>query len=195
MLNDPQLFEEHITDLPFFVNPAFQFGCVATDVNWFEAAGVPIAASDDFGRENPYPLMKVEAHVGGNAVATLDTVMPISGEAECQICHQPTDASLPLGNNGPHGMHAISGLQFSSPDFLPDDRWNQRHRNYRDQGPSCESCQGADVRGTVLSRTAEDRTVRCKDRRGSLPGCAAGNPTAIIPKGAPVGCGLCHRQK
>ncbi|MCU7892211.1 MAG: hypothetical protein KZQ78_11605, partial [Candidatus Thiodiazotropha sp. (ex Ustalcina ferruginea)] len=50
---------------------------------------------------------------------------------------------------------------------------------------------------TVLSRAADDRTVQCKDNKGSLPGCAAGNPnpTAIIPKGTPVGCGLCHRQK
>ncbi|MGD8310781.1 MAG: Ig-like domain-containing protein [Chromatiales bacterium] len=115
--------------------------------------------------------------------------------AECQVCHEPTDESLPLGNNGPHGMHAVSDLQFSNPAFLPDDRWNLQHRSYRNQGPGCESCHGPDLRGTVLSRTAEDRTVRCKDNKGSLPGCAAGNPTAIIPKGTPVGCGLCHRQK
>jgi hypothetical protein len=49
--------------------------------------------------------------------------------------------------------------------------------------------------GTVLSRTADDRTVRCKDNRGSLAGCASGQTTAIIPKGTPVGCGMCHRQK
>lgn len=115
--------------------------------------------------------------------------------AECQVCHEPTDSSLPLGNNGPHGMHAISDLEFSSPDFQPDDRWNLRHKSYRNTGPGCESCHGSDLKGTVLSRTAEDRTVHCKDNKGSLPGCAAGQPTAVIPKGTPVGCGLCHRQK
>jgi len=549
--NDPQQFQEHITDLPFFINPAFQFGYVATDVNWFEAAGVPISAFDDFGRENPYPLVKVEAHVGGNAVATLDTVIPISGEAECQachaapadggngeatgnlgtvttslddpahgdvpnavsvewasdlnilrlhdqkhgttlegaydpatgraddpvvcqrchytpaldlaqvgplgpendpanangrdqlrqstmsnvmhshhastglfpdmppainaqgqrrdplttqtileetcyrchpgkrtqcmrgamangglvcqdchgqmaqvgndfsrnvsptnvgafelaadfytnpatprvpwanepgcgschtgyptdnlagdpdvlvnpadtlgnsdgirllaayrtddakatpivptnkafaeevvnqgrpadgnpmlyrvsnghaglfceachgsthaewptanpsandniaasqlqghsgyiaecqVCHEPTDASLPLGNNGPHGMHPIADLEpnlgvngvDNGTNFDPDERWNLQHRSYRNQGPGCESCHGSNLRGTVLSRTADERTVRCKDNKGSLPGCAAGQPTAVIPKGTPVGCGLCHRQK
>jgi hypothetical protein len=115
--------------------------------------------------------------------------------AECQVCHEPDDDSLPLGNNGPHGMHAIADLEPGNPDFWPDDRWNINHRSYRNQGPGCESCHGNDLRGTVLSRTAEDRIVYCKDSKGSLPGCKAGEPTAVIPKGTPVGCGLCHRQK
>ena len=114
--------------------------------------------------------------------------------AECTVCHEPTDASLPLGNNGPHGMHAVTDLEPVAP-AKADDRWNRKHRNFRNQGPGCESCHGADLTGTVLSRTADDRTVHCKDRKGSLPECAAGEPTAIIPKGTPVGCGLCHRQK
>lgn len=121
--------------------------------------------------------------------------------AECQVCHEPTDASLPLGNNGPHGMHAIADLQpAAGTGFLPDDRWNTQHRNYRSQGPGCESCHGTNLTGTVLSRTADDRTVWCKDSNGSLPECKAmgrnAPPTqAVIPKGTPVGCGMCHRQK
>jgi hypothetical protein len=105
--------------------------------------------------------------------------------------------------DGPHGMHPVVDLEpnigvnrvDNGTSFLPDDRWNIQHRNYRNQGPGCESCHGADLKGTVLSRTADERTVQCKDNKGSLPGCAAGNPTAIIEKGTPVGCGLCHRQK
>jgi hypothetical protein len=93
LLNDPQPFAEHIGTLPFFIN--FPFGYTA-DVDWFEAAGVPIAAFDDFGRENAYPLMRVQAKIGGNTVATVDTVMPISAEADCQNCHAaPAD-----GGNG-----------------------------------------------------------------------------------------------
>jgi hypothetical protein len=114
--------------------------------------------------------------------------------AECTVCHEPNDTSLPLGNNGPHGMHPVADLD-PTPPAKADDRWNTQHRNYRNQGPGCESCHGEDLTGTVLSRTADDRTVQCKDNKGSLPGCAAGNPTAVIPKGTPVGCGLCHRQK
>jgi VCBS repeat-containing protein len=119
--------------------------------------------------------------------------------AECTVCHEPTDTSLPLGNNGPHGMHPVVDLDPVAPAKV-DDRWNYQHRNYRQQGPGCESCHGADLKGTVLSRTADDRTVHCKDRNGSLPECAAmgrNDPPAqaLIPKGTPVGCGMCHRQK
>jgi hypothetical protein len=126
--------------------------------------------------------------------------------AECQVCHEPTDESLPLGNNGPHGMHPVADLEpnlgvnggENGTNFLPDDRWNLRHRSYRNDGPGCDSCHGADLRGTVLSRTADERTVICKDTKGSLA-CSDddgdGVLTAKIEKGTPVGCGLCHRQK
>ncbi len=110
---------------------------------------------------------------------------------ECLTCHEPTEASLPLGNNGPHGMHPISDYNTA------DTRWNKDHRNYRNKGPGCESCHGSDLKGTVLSRAATDRLVRCKDTKGSLE-CAAdgsGDLFATIPKGTPVGCGLCHQQK
>ena len=33
--------------------------------------------------------------------------------AECQVCHDPTDESLPLGNNGPHGMHPVADLNWN----------------------------------------------------------------------------------
>jgi hypothetical protein len=121
--------------------------------------------------------------------------------AECQVCHEPTEASLPLGNNGPHGMHAISDIDPApGTGFKADERWNKQHRNYRNQGPGCESCHGTDLKGTVLSRTADDRTVWCKDSGGSLPECRTmgrnAPPTkAVIKKGTPVGCGLCHKQK
>jgi hypothetical protein len=91
--NVPQAFHEHVGTLPFFIN--FPFGYTA-ELNLFEAPGVPIAAFDDFGRENPYPLVRVEAHVGSSPVASLDTVMPISGEASCQSCH----AAVADGGNG-----------------------------------------------------------------------------------------------
>jgi hypothetical protein len=94
--NDPQEIHEHITDKPFFTNPAFGFGYVANDVNWFEAAGPPFSAYDDAGRENAYPLVRVEARsTGGSTLATLDTVLPISGEASCKNCHaDPMDPNF-----------------------------------------------------------------------------------------------------
>jgi hypothetical protein len=92
--NDPQEVHEHISDKPFFTN--FPFGYVANDVDWFEGAGIPLAAYDDAGRENAYPLVRVEARsTGGNTLATVDTVLPISGEASCKNCHaDPADTNF-----------------------------------------------------------------------------------------------------
>ena len=62
-------------------------------MNWYEGAGIPFAAFDDNGRENAYPLVRVQVTTDGNAptannvVATVDTVLPISGEASCTNCH------------------------------------------------------------------------------------------------------------
>lgn len=95
VVNDPQRVEEHIGDKPFFTS--FPFGYVANDVNWFEGAGIPFAAYDDAGRENAYPLVRVEARskTTGTTLATVDTVLPISGEASCRNCHaDPMDPNF-----------------------------------------------------------------------------------------------------
>ena len=85
ILNDGQNFNQYVNSLPFFLN--FPFGYTSADVNWFEAAGVPASAFDDAGRENPYPLYRVQAHSGGVTLASVDAVAPISGEANCKGCH------------------------------------------------------------------------------------------------------------
>ena len=94
--NVRQKFNLFVENQPFFVN--FPFGYTAHDVSWFEAAGIPLAAFDDSGLENPYPLMRVQARntSNGQVLATVDTVTPISGEANCQGCHGATDD----GGNG-----------------------------------------------------------------------------------------------
>lgn len=104
--NQPQPFAQFVDSLPFFVGDldpvtpgvqGFPFGYTAR-VNWFAADGLAIAAFDDFGRENPYPLMRVQARdTASDAVlASVDTVVPISSEADCKGCHAaPVD-----GGNG-----------------------------------------------------------------------------------------------
>lgn len=89
--NAPQKVEEHYQHKPFFVN--FPFGYVAQDVNWQEAAGIPFSAFDDFGRENAYPMVRLQVKNSAGAVlSTVDTVLPISGEASCTNCHaDPAD--------------------------------------------------------------------------------------------------------
>ena len=94
--NTPQAFTNFVTTQPFFVS--FPFGYPAP-VNWFEAAGIPLTTFDDFGRENPYPLMRVQAVAAagntlgvtaGTVLSSLDAVLPVSSEANCQGCHAAT---------------------------------------------------------------------------------------------------------
>ena len=124
LVNDPQAVEEHYGDKPFFVN--FPFGYVAADVNWYEGAGIPFAAYDDFGRENAYPLVRVEARQGNSTVATVDTVLPISGEASCTNCHsdpmdvQNSRTSDPTDTLNAAGLPVATSIDDPNPDLPLD---------------------------------------------------------------------------
>lgn len=83
--NAPQAMLEHYVNKPFFIN--FPIGYVANAVNWFEAAGIPMSPFDDVGRQNPFPLVRVEASTGGLVLATSDVVLPVSSETSCSNCH------------------------------------------------------------------------------------------------------------
>ena len=98
-LNDPLAFKFFVSEQIFFTS--FPFGYTKNEANWFEAAGIPMTAYDDFGRENPWPLMRLQARSksGGQVLASLDTVLPISGEANCGECH-----------NGPGDLNDASGV-------------------------------------------------------------------------------------
>ena len=99
--NVPQLFKRFDTDLPFFID--FPFGYLLTDMDWFAADGIPFTTFDDFGRLNSYPLLRVQAVTKGgdptnpaHQLATIDPVIPVSGEADCKGCH----ADVSNGGNG-----------------------------------------------------------------------------------------------
>lgn len=91
--NLPQLFSRFDTDFPFFVG--FPFGYRLANMKWFAADGIPVAPFDDFGRANPYPLMRVQAKAkttaltgaAGAILASVDAVTPVSAETTCTKCH------------------------------------------------------------------------------------------------------------
>lgn len=93
LANVPQPFKRFDTDLPFFVN--FPFGYRLTAMNWFAADGIPVTPFDDFGRKNSFPLMRVQAKsknasltgTAGQVIASVDSVIPVSAEADCFRCH------------------------------------------------------------------------------------------------------------
>ncbi|MCB1761929.1 MAG: cytochrome C [Gammaproteobacteria bacterium] len=85
--NVPQQFEGYVKDLPFFVD--LPIGYVVENFKRFTAEGIPILPVDDAGRENPYPLMRVEARdkITDTVAAKIDVVLPVASEADCQQCH------------------------------------------------------------------------------------------------------------
>ena len=84
--NTPQAFHGFVENFPFFTS--FPFGYTVNNFNRYTAEGIPISAIDDEGRSNPYPLMRIEARDASNKVlASIDAVVPVASEADCQICH------------------------------------------------------------------------------------------------------------
>ncbi len=59
-----------------------------TTYQWWEAEGIPITPYNDDGTKNYYPLVKVVAKdSSGKVLASVDTVLPVSDEIDCQRCH------------------------------------------------------------------------------------------------------------
>ena len=96
---------------------------------------------------------------------------------ECDVCHQRTaegHLSMPLGLDGPHGMHPVN-----------DERWNLDHKSFTGSNNSaCRTCHGVDLTGTPLSMASTDRIL--VNKRGEQ---------VSFTRGHEFGCGDCHKQK
>ena len=117
--NIPQSFTLFTIDQPFFID--FPFGYTSPDVNWFEAAGVPLTAFDDFGRENPWPLYRFQAKDSNDTVlASTDVVLPISGEANCGACHLDQGNNVGPANQRLHDNGITVADELDDPEFIND---------------------------------------------------------------------------
>lgn len=94
--NKPQPFRTFEPSYPVFSGYfGSSFGYVAQNTKWFAAEGIPMTPFDDYGRENPFPMMRVEAiskTTPTTKYASTDVVVPISGETSCKSCHLPSGA-------------------------------------------------------------------------------------------------------
>ena len=73
---------------PYAANKPQSFSTFVTAQKWFSAQGIPMSPVDDAGRQNPYPLVRVQAvSPTGSVLATTDAVVPISSEIDCAGCH------------------------------------------------------------------------------------------------------------
>ena len=93
LANIRQRFKLFNLNFPFFTS--FAFGYTLSDRKWFAADGIPITPFDDSGRKNSYPLLRIQAQdrngiltgIPGQVLASVDTVVPVSAEADCWRCH------------------------------------------------------------------------------------------------------------
>ncbi|MFZ1575446.1 MAG: Ig-like domain-containing protein [Chromatiaceae bacterium] len=191
--NAGQTAEEYYVNKPFFVD--FPFGYVANGVKWFEGAGVPFAAFDDFGRENPYPLVRVQAkNSTGTVLATVDTVLPISGEASCKNCHgAPVDV--------PDALHPGVANQKLIAAGLPVADSTDDPLVGTSVPPSVSAEYSTDINVLRLHDVLHGAAYR--DTNGTLAACSGmnafnpnGNANCLsnraLDQGKPVVCQVCH---
>ncbi len=55
--------------------------------HWYSGEGVPITPYDDNGNKNAYPMMRVTVWSNATALTRTDTVLPVSDEMDCRLCH------------------------------------------------------------------------------------------------------------
>jgi len=95
---------------PYVANDSQLFNHYDPAKQWFAADGVPILPIDDAGQLNAYPLMRVSATTGSAEVASLDVVLPVASEADCQNCHAVGEVAAPTD----------SPIDFVLPDDIND---------------------------------------------------------------------------
>jgi uncharacterized protein (TIGR03437 family) len=105
--------------------------------------------------------------VTNDNLQSIDLTSSVGPVQDCATCHQ-SGISSPTG--GPHGMHDVGS------------GWVNSHSRSIGRGntSACQACHGADLRGTVLSRTFAARTLVIEG--GSIQ----------MFKGFQVGCYTCH---
>ncbi len=97
---------------PYTANDPQPFNHFDAGKAWFAADGVPILPIDDAGQQNAYPLMRVSAATPATdqTVASLDVVLPVAAEADCQNCHALGEVAAPVN----------SPIDFILPDDIND---------------------------------------------------------------------------
>jgi hypothetical protein len=81
----------------------------------YEVTGIPITPIDDTGRFNPYPMASISVtRPNGQSAETL-TVVPVSGEMSCNLCHQAEGVSTATDILRDHDVLHGTDLENSKP--------------------------------------------------------------------------------
>ena len=185
---------------------------MANKVNWFEGAGIPFSAFDDVGRENAYPLVRVQAKNGNTTLATVDTVLPISGEASCTNCHadpsrraeQPLERSRPtaLRNAGLPVATSLDDPDANMPSRVSVEyaadinilRLHDLKHGARYVSTACDTCRREKLpqhggRSLHHQQCQPERDGQLPDQQGAGAEPAGGVPGLSLHAGAGPGAG------
>lgn len=201
--NDLQEFARFDTDFQFFIDFG-AFGYEQTRLNWFSADGIPVTTFDDFGRVNPYPLMRLSAveKKSHKVIATVDTVAPVSGEANCKNCHTSNDPSnggvgAPTYPTTTSTVNPI-GLNNSSMDRAVSNAWQDPQYGDLPLAVSVEYSQDLNIlrfhdrsNGSNYVDSAGN-SVACVTDPNAPPDVVTNCLTYKALHGEPVVCQRCH---
>ena len=116
--NEAKPFNTYVQDFPFFKN--FPFGYIAKDFRRFVAEGIPMSNVDDASRENPYPLIRVQAKDSrGDIIGHVDAVTPVSSETDCQVCHV-AQSVCDLDSGRGLACDDIANTKYATVNFIED---------------------------------------------------------------------------
>lgn len=123
---------------------------------FFAAKGIPSFPTDDQGRHNAYPLMRIQAHdKSGKLLATADAVTAVTTEFKCAECHTKgkngsdqavydgllTDMGMKIDSNGQlvstgvpvkEGLEKYKGREKWIPRFVAPEDVDAARKNDRD---------------------------------------------------------------
>ena len=175
--------------MPGSSNQPQPFSWEGGTANWFSAAGIPITAFDDKGKINTYPLMNVQAMDPANSkvLSSLPTVVPISNEMACNVCHNTGNVGARLsGINWSQNQNPA--IQFRENILLLHDFRNNTHLS-SSQPVLCASCHYSPA--LDLQKTGPAGTqVGHKTMSTATHGYHASRITTTPPSG--ITCYYCH---
>lgn len=191
--------------MPGKTNALRPFSTYDATHQWFAATGIPITNADDKRKNNPYPLLRVQARLRGQTtpVSTLDVVVPASTEMNCAACHKTgavgASASLAAKYKLAFSANTNSKLQFRENILLLHDAMYKTKLN-TSRPVLCAGChysRALDLTGAgpnAIQRPHLPLSLAIHSHHGKtldhkIP--SAGNP-AILPEKGAASCYQCH---
>jgi hypothetical protein len=81
----------------------------------FKAEGIPVTPVEDDGKENPYGMALITTKLNGSVVAQTQTVVPVSWEMSCNICHNKPGETVATNILASHDRLHATNLMANQP--------------------------------------------------------------------------------